>query len=413
MLESQRKQDKSAGLSKIADTLEKSTIDSGDCGIKDRKELDEQVENKGCETNGENKDKKKKVNFSTDDENDDSNDKKEENSNGAKDDADGDKSNDNNDEYHNNDEFRRNMITAQLGQPPEAADGKHATSSRLLTKKQLSDMAWGVRELSKRLGSIRLKLKVRTVFLLTKAHDESLIENTREVAKWLLSEDRAVRYIVYVEENLKDHKKFNAKGLLEDLERQKQKKKEQNPDSDGDQVPSGASTPNGKKERRLRYWNNEMCRNRPHTFDFAVTLGGDGTVLYASWLFQRIMPPVLSFALGSLGFLTKFDYGNFEETLTKSFRDGVTVSLRLRFEGTVMRSQKRGTKPKKNGENDLHGKLSEEPEPRDLVEELIGEEQDDDMTHRPDGSYEILNDIVVDRGPNPSMLSQPSLDDPH
>ena len=112
-------------------------------------------------------------------------------------------------------------------------------------------------------------------------------------------------------------------------------------------------------------------------------LGGDGTLLYASWLFQRIVPPVLSFALGSLGFLTKFDYSHFRETLTKAFDEGVTVSLRLRFEGTVMRSQTKG----------VH---------RDLVEELIGEESENDYTHKPDRSYEILNDIVVDRGPNPS-----------
>ena len=52
--------------------------------------------------------------------------------------------------------------------------------------------------------------------------------------------------------------------------------------------------------KRLRYWDERMCRTRPHTFDFVISLGGDGTVLYASWLFQRIVPPVLSFALGSL-----------------------------------------------------------------------------------------------------------------
>lgn len=39
---------------------------------------------------------------------------------------------------------------------------------------------------------------------------------------------------------------------------------------------------------------------------------------------------------------------------------------------------------------------------KDLVEQLIGEESDNDFTHKPDGTYEILNDIVVDRGPNPS-----------
>ena len=69
--------------------------------------------------------------------------------------------------------------------------------SRLLTKKQLSDMTWGVRELSKKLGSLRLKLKVKTVFILTKAHDEDLIGYTREITSWLLSKERTTPYIVY------------------------------------------------------------------------------------------------------------------------------------------------------------------------------------------------------------------------
>jgi len=70
--------------------------------------------------------------------------------------------------------------------------------SRLLTKKQLSDMTWGVREFSKKLGSLRLRLKVGTVFILTKAHDEDLIGYTRKVVEWLLSRERSTPYIVYV-----------------------------------------------------------------------------------------------------------------------------------------------------------------------------------------------------------------------
>ncbi|CZT04168.1 related to UTR1 (associated with ferric reductase activity) [Rhynchosporium agropyri] len=285
-----------------------------------------------------------------------------------------------------------------------SGEDPNALHSRLLTKKQLSDMAWGVRELSKRLGSIRLKLKVRTVFLLTKAHDETLIGNTRDVVKWLLSPEREVRYTVWVEDNLRDNKKFNSQGLMKEMKEQYDSKNENDV----------------KLERRLRYWTNEICRTRPHTFDFVVTLGGDGTVLYASWLFQRIVPPVLSFALGSLGFLTKFDYDDYPEHLTKAFRDGVTISLRLRFEGTVMRSQKRkrsrienGEKQERSSENTPSDEREQEPEEdegessesRDLVEELVGEEKEDERTHRPDGTYEILNDIVVDRGPNPTMSS--------
>jgi NAD+ kinase len=280
---------------------------------------------------------------------------------------------------------RSEKVEAQIDESGEV-------HSRLLTKKQLSDMAWGVRELSKRLGSIKLKLKVKTVFLLTKAHDETLIGNTREVAKWLLSPDREVKYNVWVEENLRENKKFDSKGLLEHLQNA--------------YIEKGEGTPEDwKLERRLRYWKNDMCRTRPHTFDFVVTLGGDGTVLYASWLFQRIVPPVLSFALGSLGFLTKFDYDDFPEILTKSFKDGVTISLRLRFEGTVMRSQRRKKKLDNGERKDDNDEMDDaERACRDLVEELVGEEQEDEHTHRPDGTYEILNDIVVDRGPNPSRF---------
>ncbi|MCJ1474792.1 hypothetical protein MMC13_003452 [Lambiella insularis] len=238
------------------------------------------------------------------------------------------------------------------------------THSRLLTKKQLSDMTWGVRELSKKLGSLRLRLKVKTIFILTKAHDEDLISYTREVTEWLLAKDRQIPLIVYVQDTLEHNHRFDSKGLIS-----------KDPSYEG----------------RLKYWTNDLCQKSPHTFDLAISLGGDGTVLYASWLFQRVVPPVLSFALGSLGFLTKFDFKDYQETLSTSFNEGVTVSLRLRFEGTVMRSQK-------SGDNDSK---------RDLVEDLVGEECDNNHTHKPDGSHNILNEIVVDRGPNPSTYIVP------
>jgi hypothetical protein len=45
---------------------------------------------------------------------------------------------------------------------------------------------------------------------------------------------------------------------------------------------------------------------------------------------------------------------------------------------------------------------------RDLVEELIGEESEDNHTHKPDGTHNILNEVVVDRGPNPSTYPHPN-----
>lgn len=235
-----------------------------------------------------------------------------------------------------------------------------ATRSRLLTKKQLSEMALNVRNMAKKLSTIKVKLNIKSIFVLTKAHDPSLVVKTRDLAVWLLDDARSVKYTVYVEDTMKENKHFDASGLLKS-----------NPQFEG----------------RLKYWDNELAKNRPHTFDFCILLGGDGTVLYSSWLFQRVVPPVLSFAMGSLGFLTKFDFNDYQNTMENVFKDGVTISLRLRFEGTVMRSQK------EIGSDDA----------RDVVEELIGEEAGDNRTHKPGPTFEILNDIVVDRGPNPTM----------
>jgi len=238
------------------------------------------------------------------------------------------------------------------------AQADQTQHSRLLTKKEISDMAFGIRELSKKLSQIRLKLHVRNIFILGKAHDEDLIKNSRETTCWLLTKDP--NYTVYVEQTLEANNIFDAAGLLQ-----------VNPSFRG----------------RLKFWTNELCSQNPETFDVVLALGGDGTVLYASWLFQRIVPPIFAFSLGSLGFLTKFDYDLYPQTLSRAFDEGITVNLRLRFEATIMRTQKRV------GQG------------RDLVEELIGEECEDHHTHRPDGTYNILNEVVVDRGPNPTMSS--------
>ncbi|KAK7954974.1 ATP-NAD kinase [Apiospora saccharicola] len=279
-----------------------------------------------------------------------------------------------------------------------AAENHEAHSSRLLTKKQLGEMAWGVRELSRRLGSVRLKFEARSIFILTKVFDADLVPKTREITKWLLSKERGVNYTVWLQDSLKENKRFDLKGMLEEVTQEYIDAGEM----DGE-APASAI------EKRVRFWNENMCRTRPHTFDLGITLGGDGTVLYASWLFQRIVPPFISFALGSLGFLTKFDFAEHESTLTTALKEGVTVSLRLRFEGTIMRSQKR-----RIPEGQDQDSTDDSERQRDLVEELIGEEKDDDHTHRPDGTYEILNEIVVDRGPNPTMsYTEVFADDEH
>eukprot|EP00775_Hariotina_reticulata_P010371 gene10371-10529_t len=115
--------------------------------------------------------------------------------------------------------------------------------------------------------------------------------------------------------------------------------------------------------------------------DFVVCLGGDGVILHASSLFRRHIPPVLSFHLGSMGFLANHTYQDFKRELRQviygyqkldtcsmdsldlpptSNSLGVMITLRMRLQCSVVRA---------------------------------GHQQ-------PEQVYEVLNEIVVDRGSN-------------
>ncbi|QDZ23424.1 ATP-NAD kinase [Chloropicon primus] len=82
-----------------------------------------------------------------------------------------------------------------------------------------------------------------------------------------------------------------------------------------------------------------------HEFvDFIVCLGGDGVVLHASNLFPKAMPPVISFHLGSLGFLTnhkhedhQLDLSNMCNSCYPTPLSGVFVTLRMRLSVQVLR----------------------------------------------------------------------------
>ncbi|KAJ5212095.1 NAD(+) kinase [Penicillium cinerascens] len=222
----------------------------------------------------------------------------------------------------------------------EIADDEWLSHSRLV------QTATGVREVSKQLQRRPIKRAVRNVMIVTKARDNSLVHLTREVAEWLLSTPRYGSDLgvnVYVDAKLQNSKRFDTDGLLQKEPRFAQ---------------------------MLNFWTPDLCWTSPEKFDLVITLGGDGTVLFTSWLFQRVVPPVLCFSLGSLGFLTNFDFAHHKSHLNAVMGDvGMRVNLRMRFTCTVFRKDR--SKGAEAG----------------AVEE--GEQ------------FEVLNEVVIDRGPSP------------
>ncbi|OKL62894.1 hypothetical protein UA08_01748 [Talaromyces atroroseus] len=222
----------------------------------------------------------------------------------------------------------------------EIADDEWLSHSRLM------QTATGVREVSKQLQRRPIRRAVKTIMIVTKARDNRLVYLTREVTEWLLRSPRYgndIGITVYVDSKLRNSKRFDAAGLL---------------------------AKDSRYGSMLKYWTPDLCWTSPEKFDLVVTLGGDGTVLFTSWLFQRIVPPILSFSLGSLGFLTNFEFEKYKEHLNNIMGDGgMRVNLRMRFTCTVYRADR-----------------SKGAVPGDVEE---GEQ------------FEVLNELVIDRGPSP------------
>ncbi|KAF2748721.1 ATP-NAD kinase [Sporormia fimetaria CBS 119925] len=211
---------------------------------------------------------------------------------------------------------------------------------------RLMQTATTVREVSRQLQRHPVRMTVRNIMIVTKARDNELVHLTRELAEWLLTTPRNGSDLgvnVYVDQKLRNSKRFNVQTLL---------------------------AKDSRIEGMLRFWTPDMCWESPEQFDLVLTLGGDGTVLYTSWLFQRIVPPVLSFSLGSLGFLTNFEFAQYKESLGRIMNNNeMRVNIRMRFTCTVFRYQKHA------GPN---------------APEYIEAEQ-----------WEVLNELVIDRGPSP------------
>lgn len=181
------------------------------------------------------------------------------------------------------------------------------------------------------IGRTVVKSRIQSVLIVTKARDNRLIKLTRELAVYLMSKrsssptserpgsaastastatasginnysnsntDRGL--IVYVDAQLRKSKRFNAAGIKEEhpeFFRPTVRRRSSSSTSVSTLSAAASSTSLGDLHRKrsimggghvddgqLRYWTGEMCSSQPHLFDFVITLGGDGTVLFTSWL---------------------------------------------------------------------------------------------------------------------------------
>ncbi|KAK1142222.1 NAD kinase isoform X2 [Acipenser oxyrinchus oxyrinchus] len=125
--------------------------------------------------------------------------------------------------------------------------------------------------------------------------------------------------------------------------------------------------------------------------DFIICLGGDGTLLYASSLFQESVPPVMAFHLGSLGFLTPFNFDTYQSQVTQIIEGNAAIILRSRLKVKVVKEPREKKAVQDRGEE----------------KGLIVKNGESEISRRT-VQYQVLNEVVVDRGPS-SYLSNVDL----
>lgn len=80
--------------------------------------------------------------------------------------------------------------------------------------------------------------------------------------------------------------------------------------------------------------------------DLAITLGGDGTVLRLASLFDAgPVPPVLSFSMGTLGFLLPHNAKHLPKTVDMLLNGDACVLLRMRLQTRVVPGVESGNPP--------------------------------------------------------------------
>ncbi|XP_039280208.1 NAD kinase isoform X3 [Nilaparvata lugens] len=172
-----------------------------------------------------------------------------------------------------------------------------------------------------------------TVLVIKKVRDVSVLSPFVQLVRWLIEEKRMV---VFVEQSVMD-----------------------------DSLLLTNSEFTGVKDKLMTFRDGKD--DLTDKIDFIICLGGDGTLLYASLLFQQSVPPVMAFHLGSLGFLTPFEFENFQEQVTNVLEGHAALTLRSRLRCIIMRKNEEVTKNTK---------------PTNLL---------------------VLNEVVIDRGPSPYL----------
>lgn len=154
--------------------------------------------------------------------------------------------------------------------------------------------------------------------------------------------------------------------------------------------------------------------------DLIVSLGGDGTILRGVSMFSNTtVPPVLSFSLGTLGFLLPFDFTNHVEAFKQVFESRSSMLKRERIECHIVKAHPDSEELNKQREVLQDSILYQNADTRNTDEEVERLKRLSSVMDAPFDKMTVtseleslkklkihaMNDIVLHRGSLPGLIN--------
>eukprot|EP01103_Thecamoeba_quadrilineata_P010364 TRINITY_DN2215_c0_g1_i1.p1 TRINITY_DN2215_c0_g1~~TRINITY_DN2215_c0_g1_i1.p1 ORF type:complete len:397 (+),score=43.85 TRINITY_DN2215_c0_g1_i1:43-1233(+) len=130
--------------------------------------------------------------------------------------------------------------------------------------------------------------------------------------------------------------------------------------------------------------------------DLVITMGGDGTILHLSAMFETDVPPVLAFSMGTLGFLMPFSVQNYKEVIQQIFSGGFSFINRKRLSCCVYDHQ-HNLKV-----NYVWNGLLKNKESDSLKREAFDSKETFDPMK---GAFQVLNEVAIHRKTHARILN--------
>jgi NADH kinase len=144
--------------------------------------------------------------------------------------------------------------------------------------------------------------------------------------------------------------------------------------------------------------------------DMTTTLGGDGTILHASSLFSSVchVPPVLSFSMGTLGFLGEWKFAEFKRAFREVYMSGAEAGSALIRADAFRNSSTQAGADMRTGWSSIRGKsLGSTRSSKVLLRNRLkvgvfnaqgNRVTGDDTAESAEGDVHAMNEVIIHRG---------------